>query len=79
MFYTTGGCLMCDEAWIAVTGTAPFFGITVTKVDVRDDPATDAAFSERVPVLVSRSKAMLEGPMSRRAVAVAMLRMWFRR
>jgi hypothetical protein len=78
-FFTTGACLMCDEAWSAVTAMAPFLGITVTQVDISDDPVAASAYGERVPVLVNRGRVVLEGPMTRRAVGLAMLGMWMSR
>jgi hypothetical protein len=47
-----GYCHLCDEMAAALAPIAAAGGATVTVVDVDADPALEAAYGERVPVLL---------------------------
>lgn len=48
-------CHLCEEMAQALAPLAPELGFTVDVVDVDSDPALEARYGERVPVLVDAS------------------------
>ncbi len=54
---------------------APWFAVSVEKVDIATDPSAGAAFAERVPVLLGGGRVLAEGRIGRRDVVKAFLRL----
>jgi hypothetical protein len=49
--YGRAECCLCDEMWSVVEMVGREQGVPAVKVDVDADPATAAAYGDRVPVL----------------------------
>jgi hypothetical protein len=45
-------CHLCDEMRTALAGVVGETGVTIVEIDVDADPALEARFGERVPVLL---------------------------
>ena len=73
--YARSYCHLCEEMAEALAPLAAELGITVEPVDVDADPALEARYGERVPVLVDTDGEeichyFLDGEALRRRVAV---------
>jgi thiol-disulfide isomerase/thioredoxin len=53
-------CHLCDEMADAVAPIAARFGIRIEKVDVDSDPALEARFGLRIPVLAHGERELAE-------------------
>lgn len=64
VIYGGKNCLLCEEAKEAAEAVLSTHGLTWTHVDVRKDPALDALYGERIPVLVFRGEELAFGKIS---------------
>jgi glutaredoxin len=55
--YTRVGCHLCDDARAVLLR----FGVTVSEIDIDDDPALRSRYNECVPVVVIDGKERFRG------------------
>lgn len=71
--YTKPGCTLCDKAREPVARVARSAGATVEWIDILSDPALEARWRERIPVICVGDTVLLEGKIGelylRRALA----------
>lgn len=73
-WYTKPNCSLCEEAWPHVTAAARALRLEVTSVDVTTDPALQARYGHRLPVLARGDHVLAEGRIGRLDAWGAVLR-----
>ena len=77
VFLTRPGCGLCDEALPIVAKSTRWLGVELVTVDITTDPALEADYHLRIPVILNRQgRVLAEGQISRRAALLAALRGW---
>lgn len=62
--YTRAGCCLCDRARKALDRLAADGVVTVTYVPIAGDPALEARYGQRVPVVCRGDEVLAEGKVS---------------
>ena len=71
-FYTKSDCPLCDHGRAVVEALAQQFPLTVDYVNIESDPALQARFGERVPVLMQGERELGWGRLSEKALSRAL-------
>ena len=58
--YTREGCMLCEEARIAIMPLAREFGTTLREVDIDDDPILHNRYTNDVPVIFLGSRMVAQ-------------------
>ena len=72
--YTRPDCPLCRELAPALARAAELYGLAVEEVNVERDPALEAQFGGRLPVLVVRGEEVVAGKVSEEALFAALRR-----
>jgi glutaredoxin len=65
ILYSRPGCHLCERAQAMLTPLCRELGVALAVSNVEDDPRLEAAYGERIPVLVQDGVELLVWPFDR--------------
>ena len=68
VFFSKEDCPLCDKGLVVVRRLARRYDLRIEKVDIQSDPALQAKYGERIPVLMWGEAELGWGLLSERAI-----------